>query len=787
MSYFRVTNKQEFLLDNIVEVFKEFNNLIDTQSLPTISSVLDLVTTNPDLYPIINLVGFYQKGDVTPSPFIYIASSTLVHDGGMVIHPSSVAPTNRSELNTFLSYSSSTPGRWVRMINPGDEIQIGWYGETNPLETDDSSIPITKAVQSPHTANRVIKLDSKLYTLYNTINFLNTNFYKTLRGNGDNTKIVCAKPLALSRLIYIPPRCHHINLEHFKIQAWNYPDEGESGWSSTYTYNDNGKYRFNDQVPTIAPVNGFEEDRLLDKSNPNLSTFVPSHTYNHDTIEMIVIGTVDRIQQPFSISIPNGQINDIITTITVSGTPDTYDTDMYAPMVRIVRQGSSVTTGFTNLPANSNALLPSDFSPRGATLNARCFVQYNYNKTFTITFKFSSAVDLSSLTVSQYYNPTTQTYTLPLMFDIYRRANYITIDSVTVNGLYFTGGDPIGYSNGLTVHAVQNCIIQNCTFRNIFSDGVSIKQQFDSWGPMIQANSLNKYITFRNNTFRNMSTSGIDFECDYAVVENNRFINIWGNGAIRLGSRAYGTIMEQNIVRNNYISFGTGLQSGQANIVWRGLGLSQMRQLIISECELVNAFAYTSTGQDINVSMSGRIDYINIDKCIFNNFWRAFQKSKYSNHLVVNSCVFRDVINGGLDKSIINITSGTVIDRLKFIDCTVERLDGRVINLIQGSISPYEYSPAVQVDNMILTATPLYNQVRITTKYYRQIWGSLHTLNANVNNVFECFRASALPPVTSHQMILVREDTNGSPQIIPAYSNGTNWVRIDNNAIIPTI
>lgn len=778
---FRITAPIETISSEVEVLSAELNTIV----LPIIDSISQLLQTDFRLRPTINLIGFYSANDMPAGALYYDSESTLVHDGGRVISPLAPIPATRSELSAYLRFSTSESGRWIRTVKPSDPIPIEWYGEISPQDTDDSSIPINVAIQSPHNEYYVIQLNIQMYTLYNRIAFLNTNYYRTLRGKGNGTKLVGAKPITMPALIYIPPRCHDISLELFKIQAWDYPAEYEPGWTDRYKYSSDGKYRFADQVQTVAPVNGVEEYRTIVRSNPLNQTLFPSFVYDHTTIELVVVGTVDSISTPFTINISQGQISNIQVILSVPTTPDDFNLYTYAPLVRIIRQGSSSTSGFFNLPPISNALLPYQYaSDQGATARMRCDVQYNYNKTFTLTFSFNSPVNLSTLTASSYYNTLTQIYTLPMTLNLYRRSYNLILDGLTLDGLYFTGGDPIGYSNCLTLHAVHNVVVRNCSFKNVDNDGISMKQQFDSWGPTIQTNSLNQYTSVQNCTFDNMATSGVDFEGDYVIVENNRFTNIWGNGAVRLGSRGYGTLIRQNIVRNNFLAFSTGIQSGQANITIRCLGDCTMKQFIASECELVNSF---TDAEDIRIQLTDSIEYVKIEKCIFKQFWRAIQAQATLNRVVVNDCAFSNHrLNGAAKVVYYNTSASSLVGQVHFMDNTIERNDTVAISLISGTL-PTDYSPEYEVSNLLLTATPLYSRAIINSKYYRtNVMGNISSFTSNINLTLQSFTAAALPSPTTQQLIFVRSDTNGNPTSIVAYSNGTNWYRIDNNVQLPS-
>ncbi len=731
-----------------------FNATTYVSSNKRVSNVADALTQLTDTTSTIVLEGFYEKDDVEYGLLQYFETSTLPHDGGLVIDPK--APSPSLGLDAYLSYVSTTPGRWIR--KSGDQIPVEWYGAKKNDEEFDNILSIKKAIESPNTKGKEIIFAKGFYVIKSAITISIQNV--TLSGSGKyDTFIVGYKSGvvggALDAMVRINPGADNTTIKYLGFKTWNYPSRHEAGWTDRFKFTGEGRIVFADNVRTInRGINGGDPSFFeLDLSDAATRELFPPHWYVTTTGTKAgfscggIVQNTDTFKSYYrTITIAPSQSSNIVDTFTATNLPAGFDMETWNLNVRIVHTGSVAKGGSTIPSSNSAAMLPTGYDNPAVEIDITADAVYNYDGTFTVTFKFASPVssNFSGLASS---NISGGNYILPYALDLWRGLLNLTIDNVFIDGLWYAG--PVNTENGATnkigsddmigLYAVKNVTITNSNFENYTNDGISMKDVFDAWGPSIQTRSINNNIIVKNTVFRKGGKSGVDIEGSDIIMEGCKFIDTLNLGALRIGSRAYGVIQNEYLFKDCECSLDPKLNTSGACSIQRFLGLSSVKKVVYDNCTF---FLPPYISSPINVTgiliSTTSPDLLIIKNCTFNKLYRTMQINTNINNIVISDCqTINTNFSGGsiIYAAVDSVLKGPIIIRNYYF----ERKDGLSNELIDGFSSVKSDKNLLIRCDVVLSETDTLSRSLISYNMFRTFFNSINSVTTNIieNNIID--------------------------------------------------
>jgi hypothetical protein len=734
---------------NVVNIETTNTNTTNTSTTNT-TNIEDALAQTTDTISTIAVGGFYEKDDVEYGTLQYLASSILQHDGAIVIDPN--APSPALDLSAYLSYVSTGPGRWVRKL--GDRVPIEWFGAKKNDEEFDNALSIRKALESPYIKGRELFFSKGFYIIKSTITVKSSNITITGSGKYDTFIVGYKSGIAgsmISPMILMYPGSDNNTIKNIGFKPWNYPSRHESGWTDRFQVSPNGGLKFADDVKVVdRGINGgFPEFFELDLTDPYTQQLFPPHWYSLTPTTKYILGvgvlspgdaTVFRTQYR-TISIAPAQSADIVDTFTFTNLPTDFDLEKWSFSVRIIQSGSAQKGGLTVPSSNSNALLPEGYDPLGVSAGIYAVVKYNFDSTFTVTFKFKSSIssDFSNLASGNMSGPN---YIMPYALDLLRSTVNIEINNVFVDGMWYAGPpgvasgatNRIGIDDPLGMYSVKNIRVLNCNFENYCNDGISLKDVFDSWGPSIQTQSINNGLRVDNSQFRRGATSGVDIEGDNITLKNCKLIDIVGYGALRYGSRSFGVQQKRYLFKNCECSVDpkeTGVTAAAS--IQRHLGVSSVKKVVYDSCTFFLASYLTSVPALAGIYIPvNSPDLLIVENCTFERIYRSIQISLNIGNLIINNC---QSINTSYDNSAIIYTSGGAVIKgaINIRGYSFERNDNFTSKIFTGNVEniAVDKNDLIKCD-VILSKTPTSPSAVILYDMYRDFFNDLNAINKNI-------------------------------------------------------
>ncbi len=738
-----------------------------TTSNKNTTNIAEALTQTTSITSTIVVEGFYEKDDIEYGTLQYVASSTLQHDGGIVIDPN--APSPALGLNAYLSYTSTGPGRWIRKL--GDRIPIEWFGAKKNDEEFDNILPISKALSSPHVKNRELFFSKGFYVIKSTLTVGVGNI--TLAGSGKyDTFIVGYKSGivsgAISPLIQVLPGSDSTIIKDLGLKPWNYPSRHETGWTDRFRYASEGRIRYNSDVKTIdRNINSNDPDFFeLDLTDSATQQLFPAHWYITSPVTKTMLiggGLIPSNPNLFktfyrTITIAPGQTADIVDTFTMSGIPTGFNLEKWRMAIRIVQTSSSQKGGST-IPSNNNtAMLPSGGSVYGTPavgIKANAKPVYNYDGTFTVTFKFVEPVssDFSGLASSNMSGPN---YIMPYAIDLERMLVDLELNNVFIDGMWYAGPptlnsgvgvtNRIGTDDMLTLFSVKNIKIFNCNFENYCNDAISMKAVFDGWGPSLEINSANNDIIVKNTYFRRGGKSGMDIEGSNISLEDCKLYDIMNLGALRYGARSHGVMQENYLFKNCECYLDPKGESGTATSIQRYFGASSVKRVVYENCTFSAAPYLTTIPPIIGILIAAdSTEHMVVKNCTFNGIQKVVQGNGKINNITISDCrSINNVNNNGCilyasgsssHTGMVNIrnhsferndsytnkildgnTSTTVVDKNQLVRCEIvlSKTDTLPCNVISYSMFRTFFNSMNSIANSIIEHSAVNNTWNVT-------------------------------------------------------------------------
>lgn len=166
--------------------FDEVNDKVDSIELDSTSRALGIGTIATVLQPelltrasLINVTGFYQKGDGGEGTFVYDASqSKSLHNGGTIIDPSHTAVPGSVE---WYSAQGSGTGVWVRQYK--GETKSAWFGARPDVNVN--QYPALQSAINSTKSGEILQIESGRFYLDAGL----TSSGKSITIRGNNTTL----------------------------------------------------------------------------------------------------------------------------------------------------------------------------------------------------------------------------------------------------------------------------------------------------------------------------------------------------------------------------------------------------------------------------------------------------------------------------------------------------------------------------------------------------------------------------------------------------------------------
>jgi hypothetical protein len=725
-----------------------FNVVTVTASNKNTTNIADVLTQTTGTTSTIAVGGFYEKDDIDYGTLQFIASSMLQHDGGTVIDPN--APSPALDLNAYLSYVSTGPGRWVRKL--GDRVPIEWFGAKKNDEEFDNSLPINKALESPHIKGRELFFSKGFYVVKSTLTISIGNI--TIAGSGKyDTFIVGYKSGiangAISPLVVVQPGADSTTIKDLGLKPWNYPSRHEEGWTDRFRFVADGQIRYANNVGTInRGINNNDPDFFeLDLTNFATTQLFPAHWYLTLAITKTILqcgGLMSNNPNLFktsyrTITVAPSQTVDIVDTFTVSDLPPGFDMEKWNISVRIIQTGSIQKGGLT-IPSNNNAaMLPAGFGTPAVGVKINATVVYNFDSTFTVTFKFKDPVssDFSGLAPS---NISGSNYVLPYAIDLCRMLVDLEINNVFIDGMWYAGPsgiasgatNRIGIDDALWMYSVKNIRVLNCNFENFCNAAISMKDVFELWDPLIQTKSVNRNILIKNTQFRRGGISGIDIEGNDVTLEDCKLLDIMNIVALRYGSRSFGVQHEKYLFRNCDCYLDPKGNGSAAASIQLHFGISSVKKVVYDSCTFSIASYLTDIPSVIGIRAAlDSADSMIIKNCTFNGIYRTVQMNGKINNVVISDC---QSINNAYNNGAIFYAAGasTHVGLVDIRNHFFERISGYTHRLIAGNPTTVVDKNQLVRCNAVLSETATLDRCLISYNIYRTFFNNLHSVSRNI-------------------------------------------------------